>query len=143
MKKFIMKLLRGVFLKQSGLERISPNDWVKIAQIQYDAGAKTLSITGLEPEVRVFGIADTGSMDGLMDYGHNVILTNNFDKDKLAVGDIVAFQVWAKLVLHRIVEMGEDDQGKWYHTRGDNCVTNDPYRLRNKDIKWLCKGIIY
>ena len=142
-KTSIMRMLRGWYLKESGKEKISPNDWVRCDQIAYDEQTRTLKVGGLEPEVQVFGIADTGSMDGLMAYGHNVILTSNFDRNKLAAGDIVAYQVYANLVLHRIVEIGEDSQGRWYHTRGDNCIDNDPYRLRNDNIKWLCLGLIY
>ena len=38
-------------------------------------------------------------------------------------------------------EKGKD--GRWYKTRGDNCATTDPYKLRNAHIKFLCVGIIY
>jgi len=141
-KTSIMRMLRDWYLKESGKERISPNDWVLYNQIAYDSQTRTLKVGGLEPEVKVFGVADTGSMDGLMDYGHHVVLTTNFDRNKLAIGDIVAFS-YVNLILHRIVEMGEDGKGRWYRTRGDNCIDNDPYLLRQKDMLWLCIAIIY
>ena len=142
-KQTIMGILRRYYLEQSGKERISPNDWVKIDQFQYSPLYSTLTITGLK-EIEVRGVADTGSMDGLVDYGHNVILTKNFDRDKLAVGDIIAYyQINLNLTLHRIVEMGIDNNGKWYHTRGDNCIENDGYRLRNEHVKYLCIGVVY
>lgn len=142
MLNFIMRWLRKFYLKQSGLERISPNDWVDYKQIVYDKKTKLLTIK-LEPNVKIFGIADTGSMDGLLDYGHNVIATDHFDKAKLAIGDIVVYQVYTKLICHRIVEIREDKHGRIYRCRGDNCVDTDRYYLRDANIKWLVLGIIY
>lgn len=137
-----MRWLRKFYLKQSGLERISPNDWVKRDQIDYDGQAGLLTVK-LRPLVKIFGVADTGSMDGLVDYGHNVILTDEFDRAKLAIGDIIAYQLYTKLILHRIVEVHEDRHGRWYWTRGDNCIDNDPYPVRDIQIRFLCLGILY
>jgi len=142
-KSLIMGMLRSWYLKEGSLERISPNDWVGYDQILYDETTRTLKIGGLQPQVIVANVADTGSMDGLLDFGHNVILTDNFEKSKLAVGDIIAYQVYTNLVLHRIVEIGNDIQGRWYLTRGDNNIINDPYQLRDANLKYLLIGIIY
>jgi len=136
-----MRWLRKYYLEKSGLERISPNDWVKQDQIAYDGEAGLLTIK-LRPNVAIYGVADTGSMDGLADYGHNVILTDEFDRSKLAPGDIIAYQIYTKLVLHRIVEVHTDKNGRWYRTRGDNCIDDDP-PVRDIQIKYLCLGIIY
>ena len=136
----IMRWLRRFDLKQSGLERISPNDWVKRDQIDYDNG---LLIIKLKPNVFIYGVADTGSMDGLVDYGHNVILTDEFDRAELALGDIIAYGLYTKTILHRIVEVHEDQYGRWYRTRGDNCIDNDPNPVRDIQIKYLCLGILY
>ncbi|GAH47541.1 unnamed protein product [marine sediment metagenome] len=135
-----MRWLRKLYLQQSGLERISPNDWVKRDQIDYDGGLLTIK---LKPNVKVFGIADTGSMDGLLDYGHNVIATDHFDKAKLAVGDIVVYQVYTTRICHRIIEIREDRNGRIYRCRGDNCIDTDKWYLRDENIKWLVLGIIY
>ena len=139
---FIMRWLRKFYLKQSGLERISPNDWIKRDQINYDENAEALTIK-LEPKVEIFGVSKTKSMDGLVDYGHNVIATDHFDKAKLAVGDIVVYQVYTTKICHRIVEIKEDKNGRIYRCRGDNCADNDPYYLRDLNIKYLVLGILY
>lgn len=139
---FIMRWLRKFYLKQSGLERISPNDWVKRDQIEYLEESQLLTIK-LPPHVRIFNIADTDSMDGLMDIGHNVIATDNFDKNKLAVGDMVVYQIYLTKIVHRIVEIREDSIGRVYRCRGDNNIDTDPYYLRDLHIKWLVLGVIY
>ena len=139
---FIMRWLRKYYLERSGLERISPNDWVKRDQIDYIEKSKLLTIK-LEPNVKIFSVADTNSMDGLLDIGHNVIATDNFDKAKLAVGDMVVYQIYLTKIVHRIVEITEDKNGRIYRCRGDNCIDTDPYYLRDLHIKWLVLLIGY
>ena len=142
MIKWLTQWLRKFYLKQSGLERISPNDWVKRERIDYIAKSKLLTIK-LEPNVKIFSIADTNSMDGLLDIGHNVIATDHFDKTKLAVGDIVIYQVYTTLIVHRIVEIIMDGDVRRYRCRGDNNVNIDPYFLRDLHIRYLVLGVIY
>ena len=145
MLNFIMRLLRGFYLKQSGLERISPNDWIKRDNIDYLESKQLLTIK-LPPKVKIFSVydkEDTGSMDGLMDIGHNVIGTDHFDKEKLAPGDMVIYQVYLTLICHRIVSIKEDTNGRIYRCRGDNNVDDDPYYLRDIHIKYLVLGVIY
>jgi len=137
-----MQWLRKFYLKQSGAERISPNDWVKRDQIDYIAKSNLLTIK-LKPNVKIFSIADTNSMDGLLDIGHNVIATDEFDRSKLAVGDIVVYQVYLTKIVHRIVEIKEDKGGRIYRCRGDNNVDIDPYFLRDMHIIYLVLGVIY
>ena len=137
-----MQWLRKYYLKKSGLERISPNDWVKRDQIAYDGQAGLLTIK-LKPIVKIFSIADTDSMDGLMDRGHNVIATAEFDRAKLAIGDIVIYQVYLTKIVHRIVEITEDQGIRRYRCRGDNNVNMDPYSLRDLHIIYLVLGVIY
>ena len=139
---FIMRWLRKFYLEKSGLERISPNDWVKRDQIDYIEKSKLLTIH-LEPNVKIFSIADTNSMDGLLDIGHNVIATDNFDRSKLSIGDVVVYQILTTKIVHRIVEITEDKNGRIYRCRGDNCVDTDPYYLRDLHIIYLVLGIIY
>jgi len=140
MIKFIMRLLRGFYLKKSGAERISPNDWIKREQISYDGGLLTIK---LKPNVTIFSIADTNSMDGLLDFSHNLIATDNFDHAKLAVGDIVIYQIYTTKIVHRIVEIKEDKKGRIYRCRGDNNVDMDKWYLRDEHIKWLVIAIVY
>ena len=133
---FIMRWLRRFYLKRSGLERISPNDWIKREQINYDesAGLLTIKIPG---PVKIFGIADTNSMDGLMDIGHNVVATSKFNYEDLIAGDIIIFQVYTTLIVHRIVKITEDKNGRIYRTRGDNNIDDDPWYLRDMHLRYL------
>lgn len=123
----------------------SPRDIIKRHQIYWNDNEGTITIHGIKGYVWITGVADTNSMDGLLDYGHTVLLIKEFDKSQLAVGDIVVFQPLenAQQIIHRIVEIKEDAYGRWYRTKGDNCYARDPYILRDGHIKFLCIGIIY
>ena len=103
----------------------------------------------------IFGIADTNSMEPLMDAGHKVLVVPFKNKDELQVGDIVVFDRGDHpLVIHRIIEL----KAEGIVTLGDNVVWKDqdfvtvnsegeftgktlytPY----KKVKYICVGIIY
>lgn len=134
------------FIFRNAQERPSPRDIIKPHQIYWDETEGRITIHSIKGYVWITSVADTNSMDGLLDYGHTVLLIRKFDKSELAVGDIVVYQPterYANKIIHRIVKIGEDEQGRWYKTRGDNNATNDPYKLRDAHIKFLCIGIIY
>ena len=139
--KWLLDLLRPWFLKKSGLERISPNNWIADNDVVYIPKNHLLTIK-IKPDVWITDVSNTKSMDGLVDIGHSVILTNNFDKSKLAVGDIVCYQYYTRLILHRIVQIKEG-ANRLYKCRGDNNTVDDPYWLSGVNIKWLCVGILY
>lgn len=137
-------LIKYIFRNAS--ERPSPRDIIKRHQIYWNETEGRITIHGIKGYVWITGVADTNSMDGLLDFGHTVLLIKEFDKSQLQVGDIVVYQPterYANKIIHRIVKIGEDKEGRWYKTRGDNIATSDPYKLRNQHIKFLCIGIIY
>lgn len=140
----LTSLLSHIFRNAS--ERPSPRDIVKPHQIFWNPDEQSVTIHSISGKVWITGVADTNSMDGLLDYGHTVILIQEFNRNELEVGDIVVFRPTTShshSTIHRIVEIGEDEKGRWYRTRGDNCATKDPYKLRNCHLQWLCIGIIY
>lgn len=137
----IKNILRKWFLQESGKERISPNVWIKDSDITYLEDKELLTIK-LKPDVWVTGVSDTNSMDGLVDYGHRVILTTNFDKSKLAVGDIICYQYYSRLILHRIVQIVQG-ANRLYKCRGDNNVDDDPWWIADEQVKYLCRGFLY
>ncbi len=134
--------LRKLFLGSSGRERPSPGDWIARDKINYDREEGILTIE-LGPGGKIFSIADTNSMDGLLDIGHNVIATDTFDREKLGVGDIVIYQAGGPLIVHRIIKIYEDAHGRIYRTQGDNNVEIDRHPLRDMNIKYLVLGVLY
>ena len=90
------------------------------------------------------GVTDTNSMDGWIDFGHQVVLIpfkDEEEKNKIQVGDIIWFRRMsdgAENVLHRVIEKHDG----WVVTRGDNLVINDGPTI-NANIKGYLAMIIY
>ena len=137
----MIRFLRRIFT----LDQPSPSGVVDPSKISYSRISETLIIGGLKPPIWITDVADTNSMDGLFDKGDRVVVTASFDRNKLGVGDVVIFQPddYEGTIIHRIVKIGKDEYGRWYRTQGDNCIIPDPYKLRNKHIKYLLAVVIY
>ncbi len=46
------------------------------------------------------------------------------------------------LIIHRVVEIGEDEQGTYFITKGDNNFFSDG-KVRFGQIKYVTIGVIY
>ena len=121
----------------------SPRDLVKQSDIAWLKGERKIEIRNLPGEIWLTTVADTKSMDPVVDAGHTALLTGDFDKDELLTGDVIVFKLPDKSVMHRIIEVGEDGEGKYYKTKGDNTYYPDPYVIRAENITHLLIGIIY
>jgi len=139
----LINLINFLFRK-SGAEKPSPKPRTKQEDIHYSESLKVLSVNNVPSPVWITTVQDTGSMDGLVDFGNICILTGNVDCDDLIVGDVVVYEPLPyKMTLHRIVEIGQDDRGRYYRTQGDNCTVKDGWILRDSHIKWLLRAVIY
>lgn len=86
------------------------------------------------------------TMDGANSYQIYAIPKSPYD---LQVGDIIYFypedKSWGdgRPVLHRIYSIGNDSEGIWYITKGDNVEESDGIKIRFNQIKYVVIGIIY
>jgi len=89
--------------------------------------------------------ADSNSMDPLLDYGANGIEIVPESTDDIHVGDIVIFEpFWSSnLIVHRVTQIGEDEDGWYCITKGDNSNITDPGKLRYEQIEFILVGILY
>jgi len=89
--------------------------------------------------------ADTNSMDPIIDIGANGLEIIPESEDDLFIGDIAAYEskITNELVVHRIVKIKEDSQGKIFKFKGDNNLLEDPEDVRFSQIKYVLIGIIY
>lgn len=142
---------------KSGTERPSPQDWIPESHIIHDSSMNRVVIClnslGLQdkPKVWLPYIPDTNSMDGVFDFGHNNILIagdNLQDYEtlisRLKIGDIAVYNVNPSLsIIHRIVKIGQDEEGIYFTFKGDNNNESDPYKVRPENITWISIGVIY
>ena len=138
-------------------DKPSPSDIVKPEAINYDdaTGILTIDFTKTNipfkkvPKLWIPSIPDTNSMDPVFDYGHsNLLLSGQDAEDHQRLvefmarhpGNIAVYQ--PQNIIHRVVEIGGDDQGRFFKFRGDNNFRDDPYKIRDANISHLYAGTI-
>jgi len=126
-----------------GMERPSPAGVISFSDLSLsrDRGTLTVKKSGM-----IFSaLKDTNSMDPLFDTRHTLIMTEDFEKNNLIVGDIVSYHAGSgRYIVHRIQEITQDSEGRLYTLLGDNNAgQRDSFLVRNEHIKYLVVGIIY
>ena len=88
---------------------------------------------------------DTESMRPTIGKGSTLFLIdykNAREIKSLEEGDIIQFEIKGIYITHRIVEIGTDNKGKYYKTKGDNNRFNDG-KIREYQIKRVVVGVLY
>lgn len=125
----------------SGLERLSPKGIFPQSSVVAYADRAVIKESGL---TLLKNIADTNSMDPVFDTGHTLIARKEDFHDQLKPGDIVVYHAgYGRYVVHRIIEITTDEQGKSYKLEGDNNNMPDPYLVKDVHIKYLIVGVVY
>jgi hypothetical protein len=122
-------------------ERDSPSDWVGEDSIHVYSDRVVIDIS--DPQWATF--TNTNSMDPVIDSGSHAIEIVPRSASQLEVGDIVSYKsdYVDGTVIHRIVDIGEDSQGWYCKTKGDNNPFEDPGKIRFDQIKRVLVAIIY
>ena len=85
---------------------------------------------------------DSGSMEPtLWDGARGINIVPNSEED-IKIGDIISYKFGNILVVHRVIKRGNDDQGVYFITQGDDNIMNDG-KIRFNDIKYVTVGIIW
>ena len=116
----------------------APGDWVSYEDIHISGDKVVIDLKGAS----LSGYADTGSMKPVLDEFSNGIRVVPFSEEKIVVGDIVSFRRGNDLVVHRIVEKGNDSEGVYFITKGDNNDFGDGV-IRFEDIEYVTVGVIW
>ena len=127
--------------KLSGVERLSPPDHIKEENIHVYSDRVIIDIQN--PEWATF--TPTNSMDPIIDVGANSIQIVPQNESIIGLGDIASYEsVYAEgTIIHRIVHVGKDELGTYYHLKGDNNILKDPGKVRFDQIRRITVGIIY
>jgi len=119
-------------------EGTSPSDVISKDQIHVYQDKIVIDIEGAS----LSSYAATGSMRPVFDEGHNGIRIVPKNEDQISVGDIISFKRGENLIVHRVVEKGEDENGTYFVTKGDNNLQSDG-KVYFSDIKYLTVGVLY
>ena len=123
----------------------SPRGLIPKATVKYSKSERKLTIQNC-PETILAVIADTNSMEPMIDDQHTPFLIPMpqpeapFRYEDLRVGDIAIYQAGAKLIFHTIVKIITDFDGRLYTFRGNNTGREDPWLVRDNNIKYLYYG---
>jgi len=128
----------STFLGKS-VERDSPSDHITPDMIHVYDDVVLIDLEG----TRWSSFTDTNSMDPLLDEYSNGLERVPASPDELDVGDVVSYSYGDSIIIHRIVEIGEDDDGWYARTKGDNNPSLDPHIVRFDQIEGVLVGILY
>ncbi len=129
-------------ITEGPLERNSPSDWLKENQIEMRTDGAFIHFAN--PEWAI--LANTNSMDPLFDEDSHLLQISIGPNDvpNLKVGDILSYQSsYGFVIVHRIIEIGNDNDGWYAITKGDNNPTADPEKVRADAVRRVTVGIIY
>jgi len=89
--------------------------------------------------------ANTNSMDPVLDQGSIGIEVIPESETEIQIGDIITYQpTWSQnLTVHRVISIGEDEQGWYCYTKGDNTSFIDPGKIRFEQVRYLTIGVLY
>lgn len=163
---FLKKILSGRGLVPSPPDIVKKGGIViKDGKVSIDLEMVNIPFLG-PPEIVVYPVMDTKSMDGIMDYGNEIAVIAGGDADDQAkMIDWIASQWedskglnaadcayripadWNEppehYLFHRLVQVGHDNDGRYFRFRGVNTKSRDPFKVRDENIKYLGIGVIY
>jgi len=117
----------------------TPSDWVKEDQIKVYPNQIILNIQ----DATWAKFTDTHSMDPVLDKTTNALEIKPSSPNDIHLGDIIAYSSADGIIIHRVIEKNIDNNGIYFLVKGDNNPTQDPVKVRFKDIEGVVIAIIY
>ncbi len=131
--------IASLWTAKSGVELDSPSDWVSENQIKVTNNGVEIMINNAEWS----SFTDTNSMDPVLDAGANAIEIPVKSESSIHPGDIISYKSDYGIIIHRVIEVGYDDQGWYAITKGDNNAYPDPQKVRFNQVLRVVVAIIY
>jgi len=137
----LSSLEKPLSLFQEGVERDSPNDWIKEDQINVYNDKVIINLKDAEWA----SFTDTNSMDPVIDEKANAIEIIPKSTDDIHVGDIISYksEYADGTIIHRVIKTNSDEEGWYCIVKGDNNQNPDPGKIRFNQIKRVLIAIIY
>jgi hypothetical protein len=122
-------------------DRLSPQDRIAEENIRVEKDRVIINV----PNAVWARFTDTKSMDPVLDVGANAIQIIPKDPSEIFPGDIVSYQSrYADgIIIHRVIEIGYDEEGWYAIMKGDNNPRPDPGKIRFSQVRRVLVAIIY
>ncbi len=126
--------------RESGI--LAPKDRIDDKNIQVFNDRVIIDLKDLQGrKISWSAFADTESMVPTLDKGCNGLEFIPNTPQDLHIGDMIAFEQNKRLIIHRIQKIGQDQDGWFAITKGDNNKFTDG-KVRWSEIKYVTFGII-
>ncbi|MEA3429932.1 MAG: signal peptidase I [Nanoarchaeota archaeon] len=134
----------GEYEKPSSIikaEKISPYDHISQDQIKVYNDKIIITIDN----ATWARFTDTNSMDPIIDIGANSIEIKPKSINQVHIGDIISYKsnFMDGIIIHRVIDIGEDKEGAYFYTKGDNNLIRDPEKVRFEQIHGIVVGVLY
>jgi len=116
----------------------TPFDFIKENDIQVYEDKIIINVDGAS----IGKYASTGSMKPVLDSDSNGIRIKPQSEKDVHIGDIITFRQEGYLIIHRVIDIGTDNEGTYFITKGDNNDIIDG-KIRFKDIEYITIGVIW
>ncbi len=116
----------------------APGDWVNEGDILVYNDRVEIRVNNAS----LSNYAPTGSMKPVLDENSNGIRIKPTSEEDIEVGDIITFKRGKDLIVHRVLEKGEDEEGVYFITQGDNADFDDG-KTRFLEIEYITIGVIW
>ena len=125
----------------SNKEKPSPSDRIKDSDFSSINNKTTIN----HNSAKLRRYIDSNSMDPLIDEGTTTIEITPKKEDEIKTGDIISYKItgYDYALVHRVVAIGNDEDGIYFVTKGDNYYKEDPYRVRFSQVEGIVVGILY
>jgi len=122
-------------------ERPSPKDRLGLNNLHLEDNGIKIKVNSY----KIVKIADTNSMDPVIDEGSEVIEITPKTYDELKVGDIISYESYkyGVVIIHRIIKIGKDRYGWYAICKGDNNKVEDAEKVRFNQIRGVVVAILY
>ncbi len=126
-----------------GREKPSPSDRLRLQDVHVtDKTVVIDAVQGRNYETAIF--TDTNSMDPLIDEGTQAIQIVPLVTDDIQVGDIISYDSGAYgVIIHRVIQIGNDNQGWFAVVKGDNNPSADPIKVRFSMVRRVLVAVLY
>jgi hypothetical protein len=121
-------------------EKLSSYDHVEESRISLTGNSVFIDTNY---DLRWSKFEDTNSMNPLIDKGHNGLEFIPTSVTDIHLGDVISFYYKDGTYIHRVVEMGKDEFGVYFITKGDNSFNNDEGVRRFEDIQGVLFGVVF
>ncbi len=139
--KYVGSYITGAMaLNDTANELPSPKERINASNIFVYNDRVIIKINN--PKWAIF--TDTNSMDPVIDKEAKAIEIDA-NCDDIQVGDIVSYEskIYNTVIIHRVIDIGYDDKGKYFIFKGDNNKIEDPEKVRCDQLKRVVVAIIY